>query len=248
MTSPGSPSPFRSELESLQEQLRRAEEKTRDAESKADVLEREKKWLQKEIARGRRPVTWTAGGIVALAVIGVGAIFVGSRVEVSKARAVSDAMEARCDAQERADRDLREQLSTDLETCRKDLATSKGETYNPTVVTLPPCNCQPGDPLCACLDAPFNRGAAAAVLGRADHTLIECIKPSRTTSFHMTVTFAPTGRVSSAVVDADSTKPNPLTASEKECLGDRLKATASVPAFSGAPIRVGKSYSVGGSN
>jgi hypothetical protein len=242
-------SPFRSELEQLQEQLRRSEEKIRDAESKADVLAREKKWLEKQVSLGRRPVTWTAAGIVALSLFGVGAIFLTTRVELSKARAAAEIGEVRCTARERAERDLRDSVTNDLESCRKDLLTCKGETYNPPPPlnpTSPSCNCQPGDPLCECPDPPagppFDRGAAAAALGRMD--LATCVKPSRAVTFHMTVTFAATGHVSSAIVDSDTS--GSLLASEKQCMTDRMKASVSIPKFGGAPVRVGKSYSVGG--
>lgn len=243
MASPGSP--FRSELEHLQEQLRRSEERLRDAESKADVLEREKIWLKKEIARGRRPVTWAAAAVVALLVMGLAALFALSRVEVSKAKAFADATQMRCDAEERRNREQREQLTTELESCQNTLTRLPAPAPN---ARNPSCNCQPGDPLCACLDRdgalPFNRGAAGASLGRSDNGLAECLRPWRPVTFHVTVTFEPQGRLSSAHVDADST--NSLTQLEKTCIGDRLKSSVSIPPFSGAPVRVGKSYSIGG--
>ena len=85
---------------------------------------------------------------------------------------------------------------------------------------------------------PFDRGAAAASLGSVN--VQSCKKPDGPTgSGHVTVTFSPDGSVASAVVDSG---PFPGTA-VGGCIAGKYRG-ARVPAFSGAPVRVGKSFSI----
>jgi hypothetical protein len=57
---------------------------------------------------------------------------------------------------------------------------------------------------------------------------------------HVTVTFAPSGRVSSVVVDDPSFSGTPAG----RCVSTSY-FRAVVPPFEGAPVRVGKSFSLG---
>ena len=86
--------------------------------------------------------------------------------------------------------------------------------------------------------APFDRGAAAAALGGVN--VQSCKKPDGPTgSGHVMVTFAPDGSVSSAVIDGG---PYPGTA-VGGCIAGKYRG-ARVPAFGGAPVRVGKSFTI----
>ncbi|HVJ94714.1 MAG TPA: zinc-ribbon domain-containing protein [Labilithrix sp.] len=86
--------------------------------------------------------------------------------------------------------------------------------------------------------APFDRGAAAAALGAVN--VQSCKKSDGPTgSGHVTVTFAPDGSVQSAVLDGG---PFPGTA-VGGCIAGKYRG-ARVPAFGGAPVRVGKSFTV----
>jgi predicted Zn finger-like uncharacterized protein len=86
--------------------------------------------------------------------------------------------------------------------------------------------------------APFDRGAAAAALGNVN--VQSCKKPDGPTgSGHVTVTFAPDGSVTTAVVDGG---PFPGT-SVGGCIAGKFRG-ARVPPFGGAPVRVGKSFTI----
>ncbi|MCA9584271.1 MAG: hypothetical protein KC657_02830, partial [Myxococcales bacterium] len=81
-------------------------------------------------------------------------------------------------------------------------------------------------------------GAAAAALGGVN--VSSCKKADGPTgSGHVTVTFAPNGSVASAAVDGG---PFPGTA-VGGCIAGRYRG-ARVPAFSGGPVRVGKSFTI----
>ncbi len=86
--------------------------------------------------------------------------------------------------------------------------------------------------------APFDRGAAAAALGAVN--VQSCKKPDGPTgSGHVTVTFAPDGSVQSAVIDGGPFPGTPVGG----CIAGKYRG-ARVPAFGGAPVRVGKSFTV----
>jgi predicted Zn finger-like uncharacterized protein len=85
---------------------------------------------------------------------------------------------------------------------------------------------------------PFDRGAASGALGGID--VQECKKPDGPTGpGHVNVTFAPDGSVASAVVDQG---PFPGTA-VGGCVAGKFRG-AHVPAFSGGPVKVGKSFTI----
>lgn len=86
--------------------------------------------------------------------------------------------------------------------------------------------------------APFDRGAAQGALGGVN--VQSCKKPDGPTgSGHVKITFGPDGSVSSAVVDGG---PYPGT-SVGGCIAGKFRG-AHVPAFSGGPVSVGKSFTI----
>lgn len=86
--------------------------------------------------------------------------------------------------------------------------------------------------------APFDRGAAAAALGAVN--VQSCKKPDGPTGAgHVTVTFGPDGQVQSAVVDSGPFPGTPVGG----CIAGRFRG-AHVPPFGGAPVRVGKSFTI----
>ena len=86
--------------------------------------------------------------------------------------------------------------------------------------------------------APFDRGAAQASLGGIN--VASCKSNGGPTGQgHVTVTFTPDGSVASAVVDQG---PFPGT-TVGGCVAGKFRG-AHVPAFGGAPVRVGKSFSI----
>lgn len=86
--------------------------------------------------------------------------------------------------------------------------------------------------------APFDRGAAAAALGKVD--VQSCKKSDGPTgSGHVTVTFGPDGSVQSAVIDGGSFPGTPVGG----CIAGKYRG-AHVPPFGGAAVRVGKSFTV----
>lgn len=86
--------------------------------------------------------------------------------------------------------------------------------------------------------APFDRGAAAAALGGVN--VASCKKPDGPTgSGHVTVTFDPSGSVSSAAVDGGPFPGTPVGG----CIAGKFRG-ARVPAFGGSPVKVGKSFTL----
>jgi len=86
--------------------------------------------------------------------------------------------------------------------------------------------------------APFNRGAAAAALAAV--SVASCKKPDGPSGDgHVLVTFGPSGSVDSAVVDRGSMVGTPTGG----CIAGKFRAVR-VPAFSGGPMRVGKSFTL----
>ena len=86
--------------------------------------------------------------------------------------------------------------------------------------------------------APFNRGAASSALSRVN--VQSCKRAGGPTGAgHVTITFAPSGSVKTATVDRG---PFPGT-STGGCIAGKYRG-AHIPAFSGGPVRVGKSFSI----
>jgi hypothetical protein len=86
--------------------------------------------------------------------------------------------------------------------------------------------------------APFDRGAAAAALGGVN--VQSCKKGDGPTGAgHVTVTFSPDGSVQSAVIDSGPFPGTPVGG----CIAGKYRG-AHVPAFGGAAVRVGKSFTL----
>jgi hypothetical protein len=86
--------------------------------------------------------------------------------------------------------------------------------------------------------APFDRGAAAGALARV--SVAHCSASGQAGTGHVTVTFIPTGRVSSVVVDDGTFTGTPAG----RCVTAAF-FNASVAPFEGGVVRVGKSFSIG---
>jgi hypothetical protein len=88
--------------------------------------------------------------------------------------------------------------------------------------------------------AEFNRGAATSALGAAAGAAKGCKKPDGPTgSGRVKVTFAPSGNVTSAVVDGPPFAGTPVGG----CVASAFRS-ARVPPFTGAPVTVSKSFNI----
>jgi hypothetical protein len=86
--------------------------------------------------------------------------------------------------------------------------------------------------------AQFDRGAAAGALGGVDYQ--SCKKPDGPTGpGHVTITFGPDGTVASAIVDQGPFPGTPVGG----CIAGKFRG-AHVPPFTGAPVKVGKSFTL----
>ena len=88
-------------------------------------------------------------------------------------------------------------------------------------------------------DAPFNMGEAKARLGAIAGSVQACKKGDVSGSGRVVVTFAPSGQVTSAVVSGPPFAGTPTGA----CVASRFRG-AHVPAFSGSPFPVSKSFTI----
>jgi predicted Zn finger-like uncharacterized protein len=86
--------------------------------------------------------------------------------------------------------------------------------------------------------APFDRGAAAAAIGGVN--IQSCKKADGPTGGgHIQITFGPDGNVQTAVVDQPPFAGTPVGG----CIAGKFRG-AHVPAFSGSPVKVGKSFTI----
>jgi hypothetical protein len=227
--------PFRSELEHVREQLRRSEERVQA------LTDENAEMVNASNVRGRTKgrMVVILGGVTAALAVGY---LVGS-CEVARVAAVRDqkiwemahelklehTKQDTCLADER-------KTSEDLAVCRKALEPRGLGGPSDVEESCTLCTCQRGDPLCTCAPGrAFDRAAAAVTMSQLQAVLKPCF--TRQASFHVTVTFGPSGGV-------DATNINPTTdikPVEKDCLADALRH-ATVPAFDGAAIRIGKTY------
>ena len=87
---------------------------------------------------------------------------------------------------------------------------------------------------------PFDRGAAAASLGSIANSVASCKKPGGPTGEgHVSITIAPSGSVTSAVVD----QPPYAGTAVGGCVAGKFRS-AHVPAFSGSSMPVGKRFTI----
>jgi len=94
-------------------------------------------------------------------------------------------------------------------------------------------------PAAAESDQPFNMGEAKAKLGAAAEGVQSCKKGDVSGTGHVVITFAPSGAVQSAVVEG---APFEGTAAGA-CVAAHFRAVR-VPAFSGSPFKVRKSFTI----
>jgi hypothetical protein len=223
--------PFRSELEQVREQLRRSEERVQALTDENAEMVR----ASNVRGRTRARIVVMSGGVGAVLAVGylMGSCKVGQATAVRDQKISEMARELKLE-QLKQDTCLAEERRTseDLAVCRKahaPLALGVEESC-----TL--CACQHGDPLCTCPPGrAFDRSAAAVTMSQLQVVLKPCF--TRPASFHVTVTFGPSGGVDAANVNPTSDI-NPV---EKACLVEALHH-ATVPAFDGAAIRIGKTY------
>jgi hypothetical protein len=88
-------------------------------------------------------------------------------------------------------------------------------------------------------DQPFNMGEAKSRLGSTADGAQSCKRGDISGTGHVVVTFSPTGSVQSAVVDGPPFEGTPAGA----CVASRFRAVR-VPAFSGSPFKVRKSFTI----
>ena len=108
-----------------------------------------------------------------------------------------------------------------------------------TVETAPTADTSPVAVLPPSDEPPFDRGAAAQGLGRASSMLLTCRQLGGPTgSGHVRVSFAPSGHVTRADVDA------PFAGTPVGKCIEKAFEGVQVPLFSGAPVIVGKSFTI----
>jgi hypothetical protein len=95
-------------------------------------------------------------------------------------------------------------------------------------------------PAAATTDAAFSKASAISALGAAASAAASCKKPGGPTGTgKATVTFAPSGRVTTATVSGGSFAGTPVGG----CVAGLFRK-AKVPAFGGSPVTVSKSFSI----
>jgi hypothetical protein len=88
--------------------------------------------------------------------------------------------------------------------------------------------------------SPFDRGAAAGVLGGIADGVSSCKKPGGPTGDgHVSITFSPSGGVVSAIVD----QPPFAGTAVGGCVAGKFRG-AHVPAFAGGNLTIGKRFSI----
>jgi hypothetical protein len=224
--------PFRSETEQIREQLRRSEEQA--SELRAELAE-----LARRVAAATgEPWMWALGGLVVCLLGIVGGFGLGAlsqSIRASRARATASSEHA---AQQESEAKKGLDCAVDAARAQLDLTKCEQASFEYRPPPAPPpssCSCAPGDPLCTC---PFDRGAASAALLAATSSVTRCIKPQRVAALHVKITFAPRGDVENAVVDFG----DGLSSTEKACAELSVRSVK-IPAFTGGPVTVGKSYS-----
>lgn len=223
---------FRSELQAAQERLRRA------ADENAALREEVTK-LETRLSPAQRPRNLWLGGVMiaTLSGVAVGAVVTIAETSQRKELEASVALNMARVSEELRARDMAAvecqqktlELSTELAVLR----------HPPPPSPSPPpasCKCQQGDPLCSC---ELDRAAVAAALQSAH--VASCVTTAPPRSVHVSLTFAPTGAVTTAVIDAGS---EALTEAERTCVTRELRGIH-VPAFAGPPTTVGKTYTLG---
>ncbi len=116
-----------------------------------------------------------------------------------------------------------------------DAAAPTGSAPEPTTTAEPTASADtpPGEA------PPFDTAAAAAALGAAAGSAAGCADGEHKGSARVSVTFAPSGRATVAIVESGSLLGTPVAS----CIANVMR-NASVPAFSGGPVTVRKKVRV----
>jgi hypothetical protein len=120
-------------------------------------------------------------------------------------------------------------------------ATTKPTTTTTAATTAPTTTAAPTATAAAAAgaDQPFNMGEAKARLASIAGSVQGCKKGDASGSGRVVVTFAPGGNVASAVVSGPPFEGTPTGA----CIASRFRG-AHVPAFTGSPFSVSKSFTI----
>ncbi len=111
-----------------------------------------------------------------------------------------------------------------------DLAGAMGAAAGKPAAAAPPTEAASG--------APFDRGAASGAIGSVN--VQSCAKPGGPTGGgHVKITFSPNGSVSAAVIDSGPFNGTPVGG----CVVGKFRGPH-IPAFSGGPVTVGKSFTI----
>ncbi len=226
-------SPFRSELEAALENIQRLEAENAELRERAAEVDDSGGPVQRWIALASVGVVMLG----ATAAIGAGAST--RHTPADSARRVSDGISmVPMHASDRAVRG------------RHAMLFDEAFAFDQMQGASPSCECQAGDPLCACLPPPspdgfdsaaaasyfFDRGAALAALSAID--VSECRDANGPVGTgHVTITFSPSGNVDFASVDAAPF----MGTSVGACIAAHFHA-ARVPAFRDGPMTLGKTF------
>jgi hypothetical protein len=228
--------PFRSDAEQIRENVRRLDEQ-------AAELREEHAALERQVADSRRPRVWAAwliGGIAVSSLVGYeGGAFQASlrSMAQSSIRDREALLDLERERARRVDCGTRQAaLLEDVSACRAKLADAYVQARPEPVPS--PCPCLRGDPLCTCA---FDLAVATASFEAARPRARSCFKSSRTTTFHVKVTFAGTGLTDAATIDT----PDDLPADEERCLVTVFRALKIDP-FGGPAVTLGKAYAFDG--
>lgn len=224
---------FRSELQAAQERLQRA------ADENAALREEVTK-LETRLSPAQRPRNLWLGGVMIAMLSGIVTGAVVTIVETSQRKELEASVAlnmARVSEELRA----RDMAALECEKRTLELSTELAVLRHPAPPPSPPlprtsCTCAAGDPLCSC---ELDRAAVATALHSMN--VASCVTSAPPRSVHVSLTFAPTGAVTTAVIDAGN---EALTEAERTCVTRELRGIH-VPAFAGPPTTVGKTYTLG---
>ncbi len=234
--------PFRSEVEPLREKLRRAEERIAELTEDKAKLER--------VSAGRDPsprilaMTIAFSMMIVALVIGV-ACGIFSHGATTRSEETTRALSRDVETERMKAESCKDDLVSERASHARCTATLRGDDAPAHAQAAPSdaarCACPPGDPLCTCAPALFDRAAAADALAGVHRALEGCLVPARQLGIHATVTFAASGIPAVAMIDqlGDEAK---LTPTEKGCITKELFHVKVPPFTSNRAISVGKTY------
>lgn len=223
-------SPFRSELEAALESIQRLEAENAELRERAGEVDDSGGPVQRWIALA------SVGVVMLGATAAIGAGATTRHMPADAAHRVSDGISM---VPMHADRAVRG---------RHAMLFDEAFAFEQLQGVSPSCDCLAGDPLCSCLPSPdgfdttaaasyfFDRGAALAALSAIDVSGCRDAGGPVGTG-HVTITFAPSGHVDFASVDAAPFMGTNVGA----CIAAHFHA-ARVPAFRDGPMTLGKTF------